>query len=38
MNHDILQTLLTCALVGGEFFKADFIQHQGAIECHASID
>ena len=22
----------------GNFFRADFIQHQGAIVCHASID
>ena len=38
MNHDIPQTLITGALVGGNFLRADFIQHQGAIERHASID
>ena len=37
MHHDIPQNL-TDALWGRNFFRADYIQHRGAIECHASID
>ena len=39
----IIQNFLTgipvsYVLVGGDFFRADHIQHQGMIEHHASID
>ena len=38
MNHNIRQALITGVLVRGEFSRADFIQHQGAIKCYASIN
>ena len=38
MNHDIPQTLITGAFVGGEFSQSRLCSTSMAIERHASID
>ena len=38
MNHDIPQTLITGAFVGGEFSQSRLFSTPIAIERHASID
>ena len=38
MNHDIPQTLITGAFVGGEFSQSRLYSTSMAIERHASID